>query len=91
MCSSCREDRLRGVRAQHPVSGRDGYGAGVGANGESWQQLVAEAKRRQPWCSRCGATEGLQGDHRDPEKRSGLTVEDLDVLCGPCNRRKGGR
>jgi hypothetical protein len=52
--------------------------------------LVAEAKRLHPWCVDCGTTEDLQGDHVDPERRVGLTVADVAVRCGPCNRAKGG-
>lgn len=60
----------------------------------NWQQLSRRARRIQPWCSTCGATEDLTGDH-SPEawerKEKGLPIrlEDIDVLCRPCNSAKG--
>lgn len=60
----------------------------------AWQRLSARARRLQPWCSDCGATVDLQCDHR-PEawarKAAGkpIRLADVDVVCGPCNRRRG--
>jgi 5-methylcytosine-specific restriction protein A len=70
-------------RAARGTTNQRGYGA-------AWQRLSAEARRRQPYCSKCGATRDLTVDHRDPRKRTGLTLADVDVLCRPCNARKGG-
>lgn len=48
----------------------------------------------QQFCLDCGATEDLQADH-SPEawKRweQGLSIrlKDIDVVCGPCNRKRG--
>jgi 5-methylcytosine-specific restriction endonuclease McrA len=52
--------------------------------------LAAEAIRRQPWCSACGTTVDLTGDHIDPNKRTDLTLDDVQVLCRRCNSRKSG-
>lgn len=60
----------------------------------AWARLSARARRLQPWCSDCGATEGLQCDHT-PEawarKAAGkrIRLQDVDVVCGPCNRARG--
>ncbi len=60
----------------------------------NWTKLSKQARRMQPWCSHCGATEDLQTDHT-PEawarKAAGLTIrlQDVQVLCGPCNRAAG--
>lgn len=60
----------------------------------AWDRLSRRARRLQPWCSDCGATEDLQGDH-SPEawvrKAAGkpIRLQDIDVVCGPCNRRRG--
>ena len=60
----------------------------------NWRRLSERARRMQPWCSHCGATEDLQLDHK-PEawerKRQGkrIRLEDVQVLCGDCNRKAG--
>jgi hypothetical protein len=60
----------------------------------AWQQLSRRARRLQPFCTDCGSTDDLQGDH-SPEawerKAAGKTIRltDIDVVCGPCNRRRG--
>lgn len=59
-----------------------------------WDQLSRRARRLQPFCSDCGATDDLQADH-SPEAwqrhEDGLAVriQDVDVCCGPCNRARG--
>lgn len=43
-------------------------------------------------CQKCGATEDLTLDHIKPWSLGGPdTVENLRVLCRPCNSRKGAR
>lgn len=60
----------------------------------AWTRLSARARRLQPFCTDCGATEDLQCDHT-PEawerKAAGKSIrlQDIDVVCGPCNRRRG--
>lgn len=61
---------------------------------EAWRKLSKRARRLQPFCTDCGATNDLQTDHT-PEawarRQAGLAIriEDIDVVCGPCNRRRG--
>ncbi|MGA4867121.1 HNH endonuclease [Streptomyces lavendulocolor] len=46
--------------------------------------------RDQGRCRVCGATAELQFDHVIPVAMGGSSeVENLRLLCGPCNRRKG--
>lgn len=41
-------------------------------------------------CRNCGGTVELQYDHIIPVSMGGATsAENLQILCGPCNRRKG--
>ena len=60
----------------------------------AWDDLSKRARRLQPWCFDCGATEGLTTDHT-PEawsrKDAGLPIRitDVDVVCNPCNIRRG--
>jgi 5-methylcytosine-specific restriction enzyme A len=59
-----------------------------------WRKLSERARRLQPWCSWCGATDDLTTDHRVPLAAGGTrrpTLADVLVLCRPCNSRKGAR
>jgi len=59
-----------------------------------WNVLSKRARRLQPFCLDCGATDDLQTDHT-PEawaaKAAGkpITLAMVDVVCGPCNRARG--
>lgn len=48
---------------------------------------------RDGWaCLHCGARDGLQLDHVYPYSLGGeTTLDNLQTLCGPCNRAKGMR
>lgn len=73
--------------ARKPAAAARGYDA-------AWSRLSKRARRLQPFCTDCGAAEDLQADHT-PEawerKAAGLAIRlaDVDVVCGPCNRRRG--
>ena len=55
---------------------------------EDMKQLVWT--RDQGRCRQCGSNTELQFDHIIPWSMGGATSpENLQVLCGPCNRRKG--
>jgi len=84
LCARCSRQGLVRLRAEHPDSGRGGYDA-------AWRKLALEAIARQPWCSICGATDDLTGDHIDPRKRTDLTLADVRTLCRRCNSRRGDR
>ena len=59
-----------------------------------WRVLSERARKLQPWCSDCGATEDLEADH-SPEAWARIAagkmvrLRDVDVVCGPCNRARG--
>ena len=61
---------------------------------EAWKRLSRRARRLQPFCSDCGTTEDLTGDHT-PEawarKAAGkpIRLEDIDVVCRSCNGIRG--
>ena len=60
----------------------------------AWDRLTKRARRLQPFCSDCGATNDLQCDHTPQawERKAGgqaIRLQDVDVVCGPCNRRRG--
>jgi len=53
---------------------------------------IAVAARDGGKCRECGSTEDLQYDHVVPWSRGGAnTVNNVQLLCGNCNRRKGAR
>lgn len=90
VCDECRRrtDRRRIRKRRKRASPADrGYD-------QRWRNLSERARRMQPWCLDCGATDDLQADH-SPEawKRweQGLSIrlKDIDVVCGPCNRKRG--
>lgn len=61
---------------------------------KAWRKLSQEARRLQPFCSDCGATTDLQCDHspeawRRREQGKRIRLQDVDVVCGPCNRLRG--
>ncbi len=62
-------------------------------NPTRWKRLSKRLRRIQPWCSTCGSTEQLTIDHLTPVARGGAPydLDNLDVLCRPCNSRKGNR
>jgi hypothetical protein len=51
---------------------------------------IAVSVRDQGKCVQCGSTHDLHYDHKVPWSRGGTnTVNNIQLLCGPCNRRKG--
>lgn len=59
-----------------------------GAIPDDGKQLVWT--RDRGCCRQCGANIELQFDHVIPVSMGGAsTPENLQILCGPCNRRKG--
>ena len=75
------------VYSVQPSSTARGYDA-------AWNRLSKRARRMQPFCSDCGATDDLTTDH-SPEawrrRDAGLVVRlaDVDVVCRSCNSKRG--
>ena len=84
-------DRARIERAQAMVSqGFANSGAQRGSIPDDLKQFVWTRDGGQ--CRSCGTTTELQFDHVIPVALGGASSdENLQILCGPCNRRKGAR
>ncbi len=51
---------------------------------------IAVSARDGGRCRQCGSTQELHFDHVIPWSKGGAnTVQNIQLLCGPCNRRKG--
>ena len=90
-CPDCAAERNRvrgrGIPDRKPSSRDRGYDW-------QWTKLSARARRVQPFCSDCGRTDDLQADHSEQAWRRKalglpLRLQDIDVVCGPCNRARG--
>lgn len=60
----------------------------------AWTKLSARARRLQPWCSDCGATDDLTTDHsaeawRRHNAGKPIRIRDVDVVCRSCNSKRG--
>lgn len=82
----CEQHRLKYSRPK-PAHRNAGYDS-------AWRRLSAKARRLQPWCSDCHATTDLQADHTPAawarhDRGLPVRLQDIDVVCGPCNRARG--
>ena len=60
----------------------------------TWDKLSRRARALQPFCSDCHGTDDLTTDHLPSawqRKADGkpIRLADVDVVCGPCNTRRG--
>lgn len=89
-CPACRKAKARAVRV---VSGPGTSSTAKGYDA-SWTRLSLRARREQPWCSSCFATDDLTLDH-SPEAWAArdagqvITPDMVTVLCRRCNSAKG--
>ena len=78
-CTSCEARRQTRIDTERGTPTERGYDS-------RWQKLSRAARRLQPWCTDCGTSDDLTTDHlRWPAR----TLDDVDVVCRPCNSRRG--
>jgi 5-methylcytosine-specific restriction protein A len=96
-CLTCGEPAPSTYCDEHepqPWQHREGNSRARGYS-TAWDKLSRRARKMQPFCTDCGATDDLQLDHtaRTWERiDAGKVVRLKDtggVVCGPCNRRRG--
>ena len=57
-----------------------------------WRRIVRQAIALQPYCSICGTTDDLTGDHLRPLSRGGTNhPSNVRVLCRAHNSARGNR
>lgn len=59
-----------------------------------WNRLSRKARQLQRFCTDCGTTTDLTADHSPEAWRRHATgkpirLRDIDVVCRPCNARRG--
>lgn len=82
----CGEPSPESRCSEHPYPERTKASRQSRGYDEAWAKLSKRARALQPWCSVCGTTEDLTGDHlRWPAR----TLRDVDVLCRSHNAKKG--
>lgn len=82
-------------RRQYIERAEQTVAAGSRARADSVRQRIPEDVKHYIWtrdegqCQNCGARTELQFDHIIPLAMNGSNnAENLQILCGPCNRRK---
>jgi len=78
-CDHCRAEREARTSERRGSATSRGYDS-------RWQRLSARARRLQPFCTDCSTTDDLTADHLVWPAR---TLADVDVVCRPCNSRRG--
>lgn len=94
-CLDCGELSAFTRCAEHrrPVASAKGSASSRGYD-SAWSRLSRRARRLQPFCSDCGASEDLTVDH-SPEawqaKAAGrqIGLDLVDVVCRSCNAKRG--
>lgn len=90
-CPDCHDFGQDDNRTFFSRAGKTTTQRGYGAR---WQRLSRKARQLQPFCSDCGATEDLTGDHTPEawaryEAGKVLRLKDIDVVCRTCNGERG--
>lgn len=80
-CPDCAAEREQRTTARKGSATDRGYDA-------RWQRLSRRARRLQPWCQDCGTRGDLTADHLVWPAR---TLADIEVVCRPCNSRRGAQ
>jgi len=85
--SRCPEHAPSATELRHTSARERGYDA-------AWDRLSRKARTLQPWSLDCGSTEGLTTDHlpsawERKAQRKPIRLQDVEVVCGGCNNRRG--
>lgn len=92
LCPDCQKSASRqAVRSSTPRPKKSAYARGYNS---AWRRLSERARKLQPFCSDCGATDDLQADHSPEawdrvEQGLPLRLKDIDVVCQRCNIDRG--
>lgn len=88
-CTQCKADRAyqRDKTRDRLTFRQNGYDS-------VWDRLSKRARTLQPFCSDCGTPHDLSADHLPSawlrhEQGLAIRLQDVDVVCSPCNSKRG--
>ena len=92
-CIVCGQPCQTGRCPEHPAKTPPRPSRAIGYD-TAWDRLSRRARTLQPFCTDCGTTHNLTADHlptawERKEQGLSLRLQDVEVVCAPCNKKRG--